>query len=127
MHELSIADAIVQIALRHAGGRPVTAVEVSIGHLRQVVPSSLQFSFELLCSGTPLEGARLEMHEIAPRGRCRECDTESEWNDFPLRCAQCGELDVELLAGDELTVDALELEEPDLEEELTIGGMAHGG
>ncbi len=59
MHELSIADAIVRIALRHAAGRPVSAVEVSVGHLRQVVPSSLRFSFELLTHDTPLQGARL--------------------------------------------------------------------
>ena len=127
MHELSIADAIVQIALRHANGRPVAAVEVSVGHLRQVVPSSLEFSFELLCSGTPLEGARLELDEVMPRGRCRACGTESELPDFPLRCTRCGGLHLELLAGEELTVDALELEEPDLEQELTIEGMAHGG
>ena len=127
MHELSIADAIVKIALRHANGRPVAAVEVSVGHLRQVVPSSLEFSFELLCSGTLLEGARLKLHEVTPRGRCRACDAESELPDFPLRCARCGGLDLELLAGEELTVDALELEEPDLEQELTIEGMAHGG
>ena len=127
MHELSIADAIVQIALRHANGRPVTAVEVSVGHLRQVVPTSLEFAFELLTNGTPLEGARLELREITPRGRCRACDAESELPDFPLRCARCGGLDLELLAGEELTVDALELEELDLEEELTIEGMAHGG
>jgi hydrogenase nickel incorporation protein HypA/HybF len=122
MHELSIADAIVQIALRHASGRPVRAVEVSVGHLRQVVPSSLEFAFELLTNGSPLEGARLELHEITPRGCCRACEAESELHDFPLRCATCGGLDLELIAGEELTVDALELED-----ELTIEGMAHGG
>ncbi len=122
MHELSIADAIVQIALRHADGRPVTAVEVSVGHLRQVVPSSLEFAFELLCSGTLLEGARLELHEITPRGRCRGCAAHTELHDFPLRCERCGGLDLELLSGEELRVEALEMEE-----EFTIEGMAHGG
>ena len=45
MHELSIAQAIVDVAARHAAGRRVERVQVRIGHLRQVVPSALAFSF----------------------------------------------------------------------------------
>ncbi len=41
MHELSIAEAIVDVATRHAAGRRVVRVEVKVGHLRQVVPDSL--------------------------------------------------------------------------------------
>ena len=122
MHELSIADAIVQIALRHADGRRVHTVEVSIGWLRQVVPTSLEFAFELLSEGTPLEGAQLDLHEIAPCGRCRACAGETVMSEFPLQCGHCGGFDLELLTGEELQVDALELED-----EVTIGGMAHGG
>jgi hydrogenase nickel incorporation protein HypA/HybF len=122
MHELSIADAIVRVALRHADGRPVSAVEVSIGHLRQVVPSSLQFSFELLTNDTPLQGARLEVHEVTPRGHCRGCGADTELHEFPLSCARCGGLDLELLCGEELTVDAIHIEDS-----VTIEGMAHGG
>ena len=43
MHELSIASAIVDTALRHAGERRVTRVDVQVGALRQVVPDSLAF------------------------------------------------------------------------------------
>ena len=48
MHELAIAESIVQIASRHAKGRRVTKVQLKVGHLRQVVPSALAFSFELV-------------------------------------------------------------------------------
>ena len=41
VHELSISSAIVDTALRHAGGRRVTAVNLRVGGLRQVVPDSL--------------------------------------------------------------------------------------
>ncbi len=69
MHELSIAEAIVAIAERHAGGRPVTRVRVRVGHLRQVVRRSLHFAFELLTDGTALEGAELVIEEVPARGR----------------------------------------------------------
>ena len=54
MHELAIAEAIVAVAERHAAGRQVLAVDVTVGHLRQVVPSALDFAFELTAKGLEL-------------------------------------------------------------------------
>ena len=42
MHELSIAEAVVEIAFRHAAGRKVSKVELKVGHLRQVVPQEAE-------------------------------------------------------------------------------------
>src|SRR5918911_2456099 len=110
MHELSIAEAVVEIASRHAAGRKVTKVEVKVGRLRQVVPSALEFAFELLTKGTPLEGAELQIEDVPARGRCRGCGTVTEMRAFPLQCAGCGGVDFEIEAGEELLVDALEIE-----------------
>lgn len=125
MHELSIAEAVAQIACSHARGRRVAAVELKVGHLRQVVPSSLAFAFQLVTEGTVAEGAELRMEVVEAAGRCRHCGCESALHEFPLRCRACGGWDLELLRGEELLVDSLELE---LEEEpsTTIGGTRHG-
>ena len=111
MHELSIAESIVQIASRQANGRRVTKVQMKVGHLRQVVPSALAFSFELVAEGTPVEGAELEMEEVPAAGMCRECGAESRLKNFPLQCQACGSFDLEILRGEELLVESLELEE----------------
>jgi hydrogenase nickel incorporation protein HypA/HybF len=111
MHELSIADAVVTIACDHADGRRVACVELKVGHLRQVVPSALEFAFELVANGTLAEGAELEIEEVPVRVACRECAAQSRANEFPLECASCGSLNVDVVAGDELFVDALELED----------------
>jgi hydrogenase nickel incorporation protein HypA/HybF len=123
MHELSIADAVVQVALRHAAGRRVHKVELKVGYLRQVVPSALEFAFQLVADGTLLEGAELVIDEVPAQGHCRACQTDMTMSGFPLQCARCGGIDVELVAGEELLVDALELEQ---DEEMTTEGMAHG-
>jgi hydrogenase nickel incorporation protein HypA/HybF len=114
LHELAIADSVVQIASRHADGRQVTKVYLKVGHLRQVVPSALAFSFELVAQGTPVEGAELEMEEVPVLGRCRECGVESRLESFPLQCGTCGGFELQILEGEELYVDSLELEEQEL-------------
>ena len=111
MHELAIAESIVGIAGRHANGRRVTKVQLKVGHLRQVVPSALSFSFELVAQGTPVEGAELEMEEVPATGSCRGCGAESRLKEFPLQCGVCGGFDLQVLEGEELFVESLELEE----------------
>jgi hydrogenase nickel incorporation protein HypA/HybF len=122
MHELSIAEAIVEVAVRHAAGRRVSAVEVRVGALRQVVPEALEFAFALVAQDTALDGARLELVPVAARGRCRACGADCVMEDFPLRCARCGSLEMDLLAGEELSVEAIELDDV---ETVTSEGTSH--
>ena len=111
MHELSIAEGVVDVALRHARGRRVAVVSLTVGHLRQVVPSALEFAFELVAQGTPLEGADLRMEEVPAVGRCRSCGMDTPLPELPLICRSCASWDVEVTQGEELLVDSLELEE----------------
>jgi hydrogenase nickel incorporation protein HypA/HybF len=105
MHELSIAEAVLAVARGHAGDRRLAAVRVEVGHLRQVVPSALEFAFELLAPGV-----ELEIVEVPAAGRCRECGADTPLPDFPLTCARCGGLDVAIVRGEELLVESLEVE-----------------
>jgi hydrogenase nickel incorporation protein HypA/HybF len=111
VHELSLSSAIVNTVVKHAAGRPVTVVNMRIGSLRQVVPDTLGFYFELVARGTVCEGAQLE-HELLPaRLGCGDCDREWEI-DFPaFRCPTCGSAQVEVVSGNELEVESIEVEE----------------
>ena len=111
MHELSIAESVVQVASRHAAGRPVSKVTVKVGHLRQVVPSALEFAFELVAEGTAVAGAELELEEVPAAGICRDCGVESVLDGFPLVCRRCDGLDMQVTRGEELLVDSLEIED----------------
>ena len=111
MHELSLSSAVVNTVVKHAGGRPVTSVHMRIGGLRQVVPETLAFYFELVARGTVCEGARLEQELIPARLGCRDC--EREWEiDFPLfRCPTCGGAEVGVVSGEEFEVESIDVEE----------------
>jgi hydrogenase nickel incorporation protein HypA/HybF len=110
VHELSLSSAIVETVERHAGGRRVKVVDLTVGALRQVVPESLDFYFGIVARGTVCEGARLEQRLVPARARCRGCGRE--WKlDYPMfRCADCGAA-AEAVSGEELEVESIELEE----------------
>lgn len=124
MHELALSRAIVDAALRHAGGRRVTAVHVRLGALRQAVPGSLSFYFELVAGESDCAGARLELEAVAALLRCVECGREWDPDPAPqaehdgalpalpsFRCPACGAAGEEL-AGNELEVAWIEVSEP---------------
>lgn len=118
MHELSLAEAIVAIVRDHAGTRRVVGVDVKVGRLRQVVPDALAFAFELVASGTSAEGAELRLEHVPASVACAGCDATSEVREFPLVCARCGSADVEVVAGEELYVESIEIED----EPVAVGG-----
>jgi hydrogenase nickel incorporation protein HypA/HybF len=126
MHELSIAEAVVEIACRHAGERRVSLVELKVGHLRQVVPPALSFAFELVAQGTVVEDAELTIDVVPAAGICRDCGLKTTLRDFPLQCTHCGGFDIEVTEGEELLVDSLELEEHPDQALTKNGGMSNG-
>ena len=114
MHELSIAQAVLDSVERHAGGRRVTKVELEVGHLRQVVPSALSFAFELITPGTVAEGAELELRQVPAAGYCRSCEIETELPALPFCCGRCGGFELDVIRGEELLINSLEVEDEKL-------------
>ena len=71
----------------------------------------LSIYFEIVARDTACEGATLELQEIEARLGCRGCGRE--WSpELPVfRCPSCGGSDVEVTAGEELSVDYIEVEQ----------------
>ena len=101
---------MVDTVERHAAGRRVTAVYLQVGHLRQVVPASLEFYFELVARDTVCEGARLEQELIAARLRCG-CGHEWELDGLDFRCAACGAAGAKVVSGEEFQVESIDVEQ----------------
>jgi len=108
VHELAITESLVSAVCERVGEAKVRRVRLVVGKLSGVVPDAVQFCFEVCAKGTPLEGARLEIDEIAARAHCRECDLESVIEDAIPLCP-CGSPNVALLSGQELRIKEVEV------------------
>ena len=113
MHELSIAQSILDIAERHlppGENTHVAVVRVRVGQLSGVVPESLEFCFSAIIPGTRLDGASLIIDRVPLTGSCPACGrTGSLPESLPL-CPACGGV-ATVLSGDELQVADMELQE----------------
>ena len=120
MHELSIAQAIADTVEQRRDEREVRRVEVRIGHFRQVVPDSLLFSWEMITSGSDLDGCQLVIEQVPAVVHCRACGTDSTLDLPVLACASCSGVDVELVAGEEFQLASI-----DLEPARHVDGLVH--
>jgi hydrogenase nickel incorporation protein HypA/HybF len=113
MHELSIAESLVEIACEKAhelGDVRVEALHVRLGPLSGVVKEALSFSFEVAAQGTPIEGARLAIVDMPLVAYCPQCDEERELESPQRRrCPVCDAETPELRGGEELELAALEV------------------
>ncbi len=75
-----------------------------------MVPESLQFCYQALTAGTPLESSGLRIEVIPVRARCESCGREFRIESFFFVCPHCESAQVKVLSGQELQVSELEVE-----------------
>jgi hydrogenase nickel incorporation protein HypA/HybF len=73
------------------------------------VPDALSFSWQMLTTGTDLEGSVLEIESVPATVACKACGAETTLDMPIVACGQCYSRDVELLTGEEFAVVSLEL------------------
>jgi hydrogenase nickel incorporation protein HypA/HybF len=108
MHELSIANGIVEACAERAGDARVIRVRLEIGQLSAVMPDAVRFCFDVCARNTVLEGAALEIVETPGRALCRDCDREVALVQLVGRCA-CGSANLRVIAGQELKIREMEV------------------
>ena len=112
MHEMSLAQSLLDLAVQHAGGHPITNLRVRVGPLSGVVTDSLDFCFEFVSEGTLAEGAKLEYESAPVLLQCKACGAQvptDDWDGHPGHeivylaiesgCALCGSKDLRVAGG----------------------------
>jgi hydrogenase nickel incorporation protein HypA/HybF len=113
MHELSIAQSLLDVAVRHAeqaGAQRITRLNLVIGELATIVDESVQFCWDMVSKGTLADGAELHFASVPAQLRCMDCG-----RSFPLEgkryvCPACGERHVVAVGGDDFRLESIEVE-----------------
>jgi hydrogenase nickel incorporation protein HypA/HybF len=112
MHEIGLAESILDAVQRRAAGRTVARVRVRCGVLNRVDAPSMQQGFDLVTSGSVADGAVVDLVTVPVTVSCRACGRDSEVPDVTWICPSCRAPDVRITGGDELLLESLTFREP---------------
>lgn len=113
MHEMSIAEGILQIvedAARQQGFKRVTEVRLEIGALSGVEIEALTFCLDVVLQHGIAEGARIELEKVPGTGYCLGCGETVPVLALYDACPKCGSYQVQATGGTEMRVKDLLVE-----------------
>lgn len=108
----------VENIVREQHAEYATRIRVRIGPLSGVVPELLASAFPLAAAGSIAEQAKLELMEASIRVRCQTCGEESDATANRLICGACGDWHTQVISGDELILESVELELKEVKESV---------
>lgn len=114
MHELSIAQSILETVLGEAERRNLTAVHIiglRIGAMTDIVPEALEFGFNALKADTFLKDTNLKIETVPIKGYCEKCQQRFEVQEFIFVCPNCYSNKIKTEQGSELDIAYLEVED----------------
>ena len=113
MHELSITERILEIAIKHgekSGATQITDLFLVVGDLSSVVDDSVQFYWDLISKDTIAAGAELHFRRIPTRFNCLDCNHEYAPEGDRFSCPNCSSTSVKVVAGEEFFLEAIDIE-----------------
>jgi len=114
MHELTVTESILEIALRHAreqNARRITGLYLVIGEWSSVVDDSVQFYWDIISEGTIAKGATLHFRRVMAELVCQDCGQEYRPTSENMACPKCGGTNVKLKSGEEFFLEAIDVDE----------------
>ncbi|MFW6082924.1 MAG: hydrogenase maturation nickel metallochaperone HypA [Chloroflexota bacterium] len=113
MHELSVTESLLEIAVRHAeeaGAERIVRLNIVLGEFSSIVDESVQFYWDIVSADTIAEGAELHFERVAGTLRCLACGHEFPLGSDSFNCPACGEAEVVVAGGDDFRLESIEVE-----------------
>jgi hydrogenase nickel incorporation protein HypA/HybF len=112
MHELSLMQSALDIAVEHAektNAERIVSLTLRIGAMSGVVPDALEFAFDVLKADTVAHDARLVIDTVPIVCRCARCDRDFEASDIIFACPTCGKRSADVRSGREMELASMEV------------------
>ena len=112
MHEFSLTQNLLDLALKQANTKRIVRVNLLIGPFSEEREESIHFYWKDLAKGSPAEGAELHVRHVPVEMRCLDCsgafylDEEQEGS----MCMFCASEHLILLHGEEVRLEKIEVE-----------------
>ncbi len=113
MHELAVAQALVEqvdAVIDQHDASLASLIRVRIGPLAGVVPELLASAFPLAAAGSRMAHAALVFTHAPITVHCQTCGADTEAALNRLICGACGDWHTQVISGDELLLESVELE-----------------
>lgn len=113
MHELSIVESFLKVAIDHAEkaeAEKIVRINIVVGELSGVVEDSVDFYFNFLSKNSIASEAEINFTQIKTLLRCRNCGEQFYPERDSYQCPKCDDPQVDIIAGRELYVDSIEVE-----------------
>jgi hydrogenase nickel incorporation protein HypA/HybF len=113
MHELSVTESLLKIAVYHAEeakAQRVTDLHIVIGDLASMVDDSIQFYWEIIAKGTIAEQATLHFRRLPAELQCNTCAEKYHPTDKELICPKCGGVGARIITGEEFFLESIDVE-----------------
>jgi hydrogenase nickel incorporation protein HypA/HybF len=112
MHEMSLAESVVQIAeetARSHGATRISLVLVEVGRLAGVEIEALRFCFDAASRESLAAGARLVVEQPDGQAWCMPCSETVPLSSLADPCPRCGSHQLQVTGGNELKVREVEI------------------
>ena len=110
MHELSIAQSIVELADEVAlneQAESIKSINIEVGALSGVILNALEFAMEMTIKNTRLENATINYLLINGKANCSDCNLQFETNDLLAFCPNCKRANFKIIDGKQLRIKSL--------------------
>ena len=110
MHEFSLTQHLLDLALKKADSKQILRVNLLIGPFSDEREESIQFYWKDLAKGSLAEGAEIRFEHVPFEMKCLDCTGTFYLDEETSMCKFCDRERLQLLSGEDVRLESIVVE-----------------